>query len=216
MSAAADLIWSKKVKTISRLHTHTKQKTKWWNGPESRTEGPIIILWGQFFCFVTCNRNHIKKCTVSTKTKMCFHFPTDESHLSVHNLWAAAAWQKSVKTRKAFPASYTFTHSTATARCTLGHSSHMMGACLWGNMESEGMSVQSIYYGRIGSEATETLLETFGREGSFLLRDSETVQGAYCLCVRWAVSGWASAGPKEAFVMRLFCTLVRSRWLVFF
>lgn len=46
------------------------------------------------------------------------------------------------------------------------------------------MLVQSIYYGRIGSEATETLLETFGREGSFLLRDSETVQGAYCLCVR--------------------------------
>ncbi|XP_030257874.1 SH2 domain-containing protein 1A-like isoform X2 [Sparus aurata] len=53
-------------------------------------------------------------------------------------------------------------------------------------MESEGMLVQSIYYGRIGSEATETLLETFGREGSFLLRDSETVQGAYCLCVRKA------------------------------
>uniref|UniRef100_A0A3Q3IKR5 SH2 domain-containing protein n=1 Tax=Monopterus albus TaxID=43700 RepID=A0A3Q3IKR5_MONAL len=53
-------------------------------------------------------------------------------------------------------------------------------------MESEGRAVQSIYYGRIGSEATERLLERFGHEGSFLLRDSETMPGAYCLCVRKA------------------------------
>ncbi|XP_038134848.1 SH2 domain-containing protein 1A-like [Cyprinodon tularosa] len=46
--------------------------------------------------------------------------------------------------------------------------------------------VRSIYYGRIGSSATEKLLEKFGQDGSFLLRDSETVQGAYCLCVRKA------------------------------
>ncbi|KAM8850569.1 SH2 domain-containing protein 1A-like isoform 2-T2 [Spinachia spinachia] len=53
-------------------------------------------------------------------------------------------------------------------------------------METEGMLVRSIYYGRIGSEATERLLERFGHDGSFLLRDSETVEGAYCLCVRRA------------------------------
>ncbi|XP_070701699.1 SH2 domain-containing protein 1A-like isoform X2 [Pempheris klunzingeri] len=61
-----------------------------------------------------------------------------------------------------------------------------MGACLRGSMEREGALVQSIYYGRIGSEATESLLERFGHEGSFLLRDSQTVPGAYCLCVRKA------------------------------
>ncbi|XP_023277616.1 SH2 domain-containing protein 1A-like isoform X2 [Seriola lalandi dorsalis] len=53
-------------------------------------------------------------------------------------------------------------------------------------MEQEGLLVQSMYYGRIGSEATERLLERFGHDGSFLLRDSETMQGAYCLCVRKA------------------------------
>ncbi|XP_032386817.1 SH2 domain-containing protein 1A isoform X1 [Etheostoma spectabile] len=53
-------------------------------------------------------------------------------------------------------------------------------------METEGTLVRSIYYGRIGSGATESLLERFGHDGSFLLRDSETVHGAYCLCVRKA------------------------------
>ncbi|KAM9322389.1 SH2 domain-containing protein 1A-like isoform 2-T3 [Pholidichthys leucotaenia] len=54
------------------------------------------------------------------------------------------------------------------------------------SMETEGQLVRSIYYGRIGSEDTERLLERFGHDGSFLLRDSTTVPGAYCLCVRRA------------------------------
>lgn len=51
-------------------------------------------------------------------------------------------------------------------------------------MESESAQVWPFYFGRIGSQATERLLERFGQEGSFLLRDSDTVQGLYCLCVR--------------------------------
>ncbi|XP_028328663.1 SH2 domain-containing protein 1A-like [Gouania willdenowi] len=51
-------------------------------------------------------------------------------------------------------------------------------------MESEGLLVRSIYYGAIGQEAAEKLLQRFGRDGSFLLRDSRTMEGAFCLCVR--------------------------------
>ncbi|KAK1169677.1 SH2 domain-containing protein 1A-like isoform X1 [Acipenser oxyrinchus oxyrinchus] len=42
----------------------------------------------------------------------------------------------------------------------------------------------SIYYGKISKDETERLLEKYGREGSFLARDSETVPGSFCLCVR--------------------------------
>ncbi|XP_022530550.1 SH2 domain-containing protein 1A [Astyanax mexicanus] len=42
------------------------------------------------------------------------------------------------------------------------------------------------YFGRIGKEETELLLEKHGVDGSFLLRDSQSVRGAYCLCVRKA------------------------------
>ncbi|XP_041127503.1 SH2 domain-containing protein 1A-like [Polyodon spathula] len=42
----------------------------------------------------------------------------------------------------------------------------------------------SIYYGKINKDETERLLEKYGTEGSFLVRDSETVPGSFCLCVR--------------------------------
>ncbi|XP_036413349.1 SH2 domain-containing protein 1A-like isoform X1 [Colossoma macropomum] len=41
-----------------------------------------------------------------------------------------------------------------------------------------------MYYGQIGKEDTERLLEKYGKDGSFLLRDSQSVPGALCLCVR--------------------------------
>ncbi|XP_056277446.1 SH2 domain-containing protein 1A-like isoform X2 [Pseudoliparis swirei] len=73
-------------------------------------------------------------------------------------------------------------------------------------MDREGMLVRCIYYGRIGHEATERLLQRFGHDGSFLLRDSETVPGACCLCVRKApfvhtyrlipsANGWSLQDP---------------------
>uniref|UniRef100_A0A3B3RPM0 SH2 domain-containing protein 1A-like n=1 Tax=Paramormyrops kingsleyae TaxID=1676925 RepID=A0A3B3RPM0_9TELE len=43
---------------------------------------------------------------------------------------------------------------------------------------------RSIYFGKISKEKTERLLELYGKEGSFLTRDSESERGAYCLCVR--------------------------------
>ncbi|KAM9844910.1 SH2 domain-containing protein 1A-like [Aulostomus maculatus] len=74
-------------------------------------------------------------------------------------------------------------------------------------METEGEQVQKIYYGRLSSEATEGLLGRFGQDGSFMLRDSGTVQGAFCLCVRkspyvhtyrlvHATAGWSLQGDS--------------------
>ncbi|XP_018594732.1 SH2 domain-containing protein 1A-like [Scleropages formosus] len=42
----------------------------------------------------------------------------------------------------------------------------------------------SVYYGKMSKEETERVLERYGREGSFLTRDSESEPGSYCLCVR--------------------------------
>ncbi|XP_027011912.1 SH2 domain-containing protein 1A-like isoform X1 [Tachysurus fulvidraco] len=45
---------------------------------------------------------------------------------------------------------------------------------------------QSVYYGQIGHKDAEMLLGKYGKDGSFLLRDSESQHGALCLCVRKA------------------------------
>ncbi|XP_076839263.1 SH2 domain-containing protein 1A-like [Brachyhypopomus gauderio] len=46
--------------------------------------------------------------------------------------------------------------------------------------------VSCVYFGQIGKEDAERLLERHGKDGSFLLRDSQSVSGALCLCVRKA------------------------------
>ncbi|KFO71518.1 SH2 domain-containing protein 1A, partial [Cuculus canorus] len=45
------------------------------------------------------------------------------------------------------------------------------------------MDALPIYHGAISREAGEKLLLAAGTDGSYLLRDSETIPGAYCLCV---------------------------------
>ncbi|KAG9329807.1 hypothetical protein JZ751_028966 [Albula glossodonta] len=40
-----------------------------------------------------------------------------------------------------------------------------------------------MYHGRISKERCQELLSKKGRDGSFLIRASETIQGALCLCV---------------------------------
>ncbi|XP_062384441.1 SH2 domain-containing protein 1A-like isoform X2 [Sardina pilchardus] len=50
----------------------------------------------------------------------------------------------------------------------------------------KGVLMESIYFGKISKEVTERLLERYGKDGSYLLRDSESVAGALCFCVRKA------------------------------
>ncbi|XP_035290381.1 SH2 domain-containing protein 1A-like [Anguilla rostrata] len=45
------------------------------------------------------------------------------------------------------------------------------------------MEPLSVYHGAITKDATERLLSLSGKDGSFLIRNSETIPGVYCLCV---------------------------------
>ncbi|KAL4624885.1 SH2 domain-containing protein 1A-like [Arapaima gigas] len=47
----------------------------------------------------------------------------------------------------------------------------------------EGMDDFPVYHGNISKHTCEDLLFKNGKTGSFLIRDSETIQGALCLCV---------------------------------
>ncbi|KAG7484155.1 hypothetical protein MATL_G00046500 [Megalops atlanticus] len=45
------------------------------------------------------------------------------------------------------------------------------------------MNSLPVYHGAISKEAAEQLLSANGKDGSFLIRNSESVSGVYCLCV---------------------------------
>lgn len=49
--------------------------------------------------------------------------------------------------------------------------------------DGPGMDTVPVYHGAITREAGEKLLLAAGTDGSYLLRDSESIPGVYCLCV---------------------------------
>lgn len=169
------------------------------NTPKAVEHGWLVFSSVSLFCDLQ-NKNNNSKGAEQQRRKQTFAFQQIKGMIRVKkkckNVRSAAAWHKSVKTRKAFPASQPFTHSSAAGVCCTLAKKAQMGFCHWANMETEGRLVQSIYYGSIGSQDTERLLERFGYDGSFLLRDSSTVRGAYCLCVRWAAGGAVQVWPK--------------------
>lgn len=56
-------------------------------------------------------------------------------------------------------------------------------SCLRWETPAPSMDALPIYHGGITREAGEKLLLAAGADGSYLLRDSESIPGVYCLCV---------------------------------
>lgn len=57
------------------------------------------------------------------------------------------------------------------------------------------MEAVAVYHGKISRETGEKLLLATGLDGSYLLRDSESVPGVYCLCVLWVHGGSLHCPP---------------------
>ncbi|MBN3321717.1 SH21B protein, partial [Atractosteus spatula] len=50
-------------------------------------------------------------------------------------------------------------------------------------MQAYGAMDCPVYHGNISRQTCEELLSKKGKDGAFLIRDSETISGALCLCV---------------------------------
>ncbi|TKC34686.1 hypothetical protein EI555_001011 [Monodon monoceros] len=57
------------------------------------------------------------------------------------------------------------------------------------------MEAVAVYHGKISRETGEKLLLATGLDGSYLLRDSESVPGVYCLCVLYIKCLFTKTAP---------------------
>lgn len=76
---------------------------------------------------------------------------------------------------------------------TLCHSEQLTGSRSWGGCVAlqpafaMASALPECYHGPISKAECEELLAKKKKDGAYLIRDSETIQGAMCLCVLWVL-----------------------------
>lgn len=167
----------------------------------------MLQVCGSFCAFVSQTRKWNKRQGEEKRQKKTNQAQATCKVSQCARLLQHLCW-RSVKTDIFFHALWHVAHT-----CTEHRAAQSTFARPGRSMESEGVQIWPFYFGRIGSQATERILERFGQDGSFLLRDSDTVQGLYCLCVRWA----ANPLPRPYFLIIVlpehFACIVRDKLL---